>query len=310
MARPGVRTTSAAKTAPPPPPVEEKKQEVVTTANNVVAAGIANRMAKAAGQGALETMGAKDFAIPFLKVLDKGSPIVIEASDQYVEGAKAGMLYNTVTKELFDGKEGVIVIPCGFKSVILEWESTEPGSGFIAEHPASSDIKVKSGGSIQEQAGGAKRFVMPNGHCLQDANNYYCVLVKEDGDTEHVIISMTGSNLGVSRLWNSMMSNRKMVVNGRRMTAPTFGVQYLMKTAAASDGQFHWHVFAPEDAGLIDDGNLLDITESFYETVTAGKVKGNYSSNTADAGPSKDAAGSDGNRDHIPDLGDDEIPYT
>jgi hypothetical protein len=312
-----------ARQAPAPEPEEEEEEASAAKGKQVaktekapensslaVASSVAARMAKAAGQGATESMGAKDYAIPFLKVLDKGSPIVIEGSDEYVEGAKAGMLFNTVTKELFP-KTGAIVIPCGFKSVILEWESTEPGSGFVGEHLASSDIKTKSGGSLQEMPGGAKRFVMPNGHCLQDANNYYCILVKENGDTEPVIISMTGSNLTVSRLWNSMMANRKMMVNGRRMTAPSFGVQYLMKSKPMTDGKYHWHVFDPEDAGLVDDGGLLDVTESFYETVTAGKVKGNYNSTGGvDASPSKDAASNDGNRDHIPELGEgDDIPY-
>jgi hypothetical protein len=109
------------------------------------------------------------------------------------------------------------------------------------------------------------------------------------------------------------MANRKMVVNGRRMTAPTFGVQYLMKSRPMTDGKFHWHCFDPEDAGLIEDGNLLDVTESFYETVTKGNVKGNYgSTGGVDAAPAKDkdVAAGDGNRDHIPDLGEDEIPYT
>lgn len=316
--RPAGKTAAPAKTAAKPAPkaapVQEEEEEETEnlpaesqSSEVTVAKNLSERFASAAGKGATETMGAKDYAIPFIKILDKSSQETIEGSDKYIEGARPGMIFNTVTKEIFDGKEGIVVVPCGFKSVVLEWESTEPGSGFIAEHPASSDIKIKSAAQLKETAGGGKRLVIPsNGHCLQDANNYFVMMVKEDGDITHAIISMTGSNLTQARLWNSMMSDRKMVINNQRMKAPTYGVQYQMTSAAKTDGKFHWHVWNIVDAGLIDDEELFDRAESFYETVNEGLVKGNYQS-TAQEAPVADPAGGDSNQDHIDD--DDKLPY-
>ena len=57
-------------------------------------------------------MGSEDFALPFLRVLGQLSPETNKRDAKYVEGAEPGMIFNTVTKQLYDGEEGVSVIPC------------------------------------------------------------------------------------------------------------------------------------------------------------------------------------------------------
>jgi len=71
--------------------------------------------------GGMDGMGQGDFAMPFLRVLGQLSPEVNERDAKYVEGAKAGMIFNTVTKQAYDGVEGVNVIPCGYKREYVEW---------------------------------------------------------------------------------------------------------------------------------------------------------------------------------------------
>ena len=46
---------------------------------------------------------------------------------KYVEGAKPGMIYNTVTSECFDGKKGIKVIPCYYKKDFPEWSDRGDG---------------------------------------------------------------------------------------------------------------------------------------------------------------------------------------
>ena len=45
----------------------------------------------------------EDLALPFLKVLMPLSPEVNKKDGKYVEGSGPGMIFNTVTKELYDG---------------------------------------------------------------------------------------------------------------------------------------------------------------------------------------------------------------
>ena len=58
----------------------------------------------------LENMAQEDLALPFLKVLSQLSPEL-----ESVEGAKAGMIFNTVTSKADDGVAGLMVIPCAYE---------------------------------------------------------------------------------------------------------------------------------------------------------------------------------------------------
>ena len=63
--------------------------------------------------GGMEGMGSGDFAMPFLRVLGQLSPEVNKRDAKYVEGAEPGMIFNTVTRQTYDGETGVNLVPCG-----------------------------------------------------------------------------------------------------------------------------------------------------------------------------------------------------
>ncbi len=50
----------------------------------------------------LENIEKTDLALPFLKLLQSGSDETKKKHAKYVEGAEAGMFYNTVTKKLYN----------------------------------------------------------------------------------------------------------------------------------------------------------------------------------------------------------------
>jgi len=62
-----------------------------------------------------DNMTQDDLALPFVRILGQLSPQVTAGDAKYIEDAKPGMIYNTVTSELYDGKKGVKVIPCYYK---------------------------------------------------------------------------------------------------------------------------------------------------------------------------------------------------
>ena len=80
--------------------VAKKKSAALSVLNDM--------FAEDAGAG-LSELGSEDLAIPFLKPLQKMSPEL-----DSLEGAKAGDIYNTVTKEIVKGSEGVRVINCAY----------------------------------------------------------------------------------------------------------------------------------------------------------------------------------------------------
>ena len=76
-----------------------------------------------------ENMTQEDMALPFVRILGQLSPQVTDGDAKYIEGAKPGMIYNTVTSELYDGKKGIKVIPCYYKKDYPEWSDRGDGPG-------------------------------------------------------------------------------------------------------------------------------------------------------------------------------------
>ena len=83
---------------------------------NAVAVMSADMFASDAGVG-VDDLGSEDLAIPFIKILQKMSDEFDELDD-----AKAGDIYNTVTKEIAHGKDGIQVINCAYTLQYIEWE--------------------------------------------------------------------------------------------------------------------------------------------------------------------------------------------
>ena len=150
---------------------------------------------------AIGEMGAEDFALPFLRVLGQLSPETNKRDAKYVEGAEPGMIFNTVTKQTYDGEKGLNIIPCGYKREYVEWSDRGEGtSAPVAIHPVSSGI-------IKEATRGADwKDRLPNGNYLENTASYF-VLTE---DLQTALISMKSTQLKVSRSWNSMMNSIKL----------------------------------------------------------------------------------------------------
>ena len=69
------------------------------------------------------------------------SPEVQKGDAKFIKGASAGDLFNTVTQQVWDGEDGVVVIPW-YTVKYLEFGLREAGGGFFGELDANSpDIK-------------------------------------------------------------------------------------------------------------------------------------------------------------------------
>jgi len=76
-----------------------------------------------AGVG-LENMGQEDLALPFLKILSGMSK---ELDD--LEEARKGDIYNTVSGQVYKGKEGIKIIPVAYQRRFIQWAPLGEGTG-------------------------------------------------------------------------------------------------------------------------------------------------------------------------------------
>ena len=84
-----------------------------------------------AGKG-LQNISNDDVTIPRLAIIQSGSPQRKKKDEKYIEGSDEGMIFNTVTNELY--KDSLEVIPCGYRKTYVEWVPREKGGGLVAVH--------------------------------------------------------------------------------------------------------------------------------------------------------------------------------
>ena len=210
-----------------------------------------------------ENVKQDSMALPILKLLQNGSGEAQKRNQNYVEGAEPGMLFNTVTKRLYDGAKGIHVIPCHYKLEYQEWSDFGTGSGRPEKiYPDTSDIKSKT----TEDPSGKDR--LPNGNYILTVGNHFVLIV--DGDVaETALISMSSSQGKVSRKWNSMMMS--IVLEGQKgtYTPPSFSHIYKLTTVLNSGKGNQWYGYNVSKVGPVTDEKIYARAKSFYESLAS-----------------------------------------
>ena len=214
--------------------------------------------------GGMDQMGQGDFAMPFLRVLGQLSPEVNERDAKYVSGAKAGMIFNTVTKQAYDGVEGVNVIPCGYKREYVEWSDRGEGtSAPVAIHSVASGI-------INDATRGADyKDRLPSGNYLENTASYFVMLP----DMQQALITMKSTQLKVSRSWNSMMNSIKLQGKNGLFTPAAYSHVYKLSTVQQSNDKGTWFGWNIEKVGPVQDKNLYEAAKQFASSVSNVEVK-------------------------------------
>lgn len=218
----------------------------------------------------LENMDQQDLALPFLRILGQLSPQVNKRDSKYVEGAEPGMIYNTVTGELYDGEKGINVIPAYYKREYVEWQDRGEGAGApVGVHAATSAI-------IQEanrDSMGKDR--LKNGNYLENTASYFVMVCKEDS-AETALITMKSTQLKVSRTWNSMMSGLKLQGKNGLYTPPMCSHVYNLKTVQQSNDKGTWFGWIVSKVGPVQNKNLYEQAKGFAESIKKGDIQAKH----------------------------------
>ena len=208
-------------------------------------------------------MDTDDYALPFLRVLGQLSPECNKRDAKYVDGAEPGMIFNTVTKQLYDGEAGVNVIPCYYKREYVEWSDRGEGtSAPVAIHSVDSGI-------IKDATRDASyKDRLPNGNYLENTASYFVTI--DDGTS--ALISMKSTQLKVSRNWNSMMNSIKLKGKNGMFTPAMYSHVYNLKTVQQSNDKGTWFGWTVEKVGPVQDKDLYEAAKSFASSVNKGDV--------------------------------------
>ena len=219
-----------------------------------------------------DNVDSKSLALPFLKVLGQLSPQVTQGDSNFIPDAKAGMIYNTVTDELYDGHKGITVIPCYYKLEYIEWKDRDKGAvAPVNVYPSDSDIMTKT------TRGDDGKDRLQNGNYIEETASHYVMVVEPD-KTSTALITMKSTQRKKSKKWNSMMmSLRQQRKNGKGFFKPApFTQQYLLATVLEKNNMGSWFGWEISHVGAVQNDEVLKAAFDFYESCKKGSVRVNH----------------------------------
>jgi hypothetical protein len=223
-----------------------------------------------------ENTDQSDFTIPFLALLQSNSPQVEESDPNYIDGAVKGMMMNTATKQLFDGKKGVTFVPCLTQHVFVEWKNRElDGGGFIAIHECDSDVVKKAVSESTEF--GKYKVPMAEGHDHDLVETFYIYGMLVDVDAKEIIspcmVAFTSTKIKVYKGVTSMLRQ----IKGR---PPLYAFQLQITTVPDKNAKGPFHNFKIEPANgdavsslMPPDHPFLLAAKEFKDQISQGMVK-------------------------------------
>lgn len=234
-----------------------------------------------AGAG-LEGADRDSFAIPFLGILQTNSPQC--DTETGIEGAKAGMLINTVTNDLYG--DGVIIVPCAFQRRWVRWGAREAGGGFKGEMTTSVANDLRASGAVKELD---NRLYFPEqdgsinpkrSDRLSDVRNHYVLIVAEGGAIGvPAVFALASTGIRVSKNFLSRIESQKITLpDGKLASAPSFAFMYKVTTVKRSNESGTWYQAEINPTGQTLAGVYAQ-ARAFHAQVAAGAVTAAHESN-------------------------------
>lgn len=192
----------------------------------------------------------EDITIPRLGIIQSQSP-EIDADDpaKYIEGAKVGQIFNTLTREVYDR---IIVVDTFFRKEFAVFVKRTAGGGFRGSYPTQ-----------KEAVAAVESSDKPMDLEIIETGLHFCVAVNPDTKAiiGEVVIPMTITKLKVSRAWNSMIVMQR---------ADRFAGMWALTTKKEKNDKGTFYNFAVSPAGWVTP-EIYAYAKVIYEAVSSGK---------------------------------------
>ena len=202
------------------------------------------------GRGS-EQVDTTDITIPRIEIVQSLSKARKKNDPGFIEGAEEGMLYNSVTRELYGFS--LQIVPIYFMKEYLLWRDQKLGGGFGGAY-----------GTEAEALADAQTREKPEEWEAVLTHQHFCLILHEDGRSEEAVVSMSKSKLKVSRKFNSLVR-----VNG----GDRFSRSYTLCGVADqnSQGQDYFNVAFATKQGFVTEP-VFRHAEKVYELIARGGV--------------------------------------
>lgn len=257
-----------AKTAQKPAPAPAKGSQLTTPKNSpVVVSSEAPAYIRQDTQRGSENVGMQDLVIPRLEIVQGLSPAVKRGDPGFIQGAVAGHIINSVTRQLYG--ESAMVVPVHFSVQYLVWRKRK-----YIDPRTNKEVNTEGGffGAFPDSMAADARMkeaIASEGHDpasieVIDTPQHLCLLLNpETGSYDEIMVSMPRTKAKVSRQWNSMIK----LAGGDRFSRVYKLSADFTKNAKGDFYNFHVDLlgFPAED--------LYRKAEELYKVVAAGERK-------------------------------------
>lgn len=168
--------------------VAERQTTAVATAQDVP-----DYIRQSQGRGS-ENVEMQDLVIPRIELVQALSQCLEEGSADYIESAKPGMFYNSVTRELYGSS--VFVCPVFFKKQYLVWKDRKKGGGFGGAFDTLQEANERIAQETEDQD--AWEAVETHQQIVLAVNT-------DTHETSEAVLSCARTKQKVSRQWNSLI---------------------------------------------------------------------------------------------------------
>jgi hypothetical protein len=238
-----------------------------------VSESLADLFSQDAGEGIAKGAGA--YAIPFITILQKGSPQVSKQNAKYIKGAEVGSIMNTVTGDIYPGMAeddepgGILFVPCGYQKQCVRWKSRDSGGGLVAHYAENDPIlrtfEKNERGQMVDKA---------SGDLIIDTAYHLGLVLHETGFPEFACISMASTQMKKSRQWNTIMRRiMKKDKSGRIFNPPSYSHVYRLTTIGETKDSYDWAGWLIVSEGDVQDVELYKMAREFAKQIDAGEVR-------------------------------------
>lgn len=212
------------------------------------------------GNRGSENVEMEDLVIPRIDLAQALSPVVIKSKPEYIDGAMPGMMFNSVTRELYG--EEIHIVPVLFKKDYIVWRDRQEGGGYRGAFDTELDA-AKERDKLDQEAG--KKV-----HEVMDTAQHIVYIVRNDGTYEEAVLSMSRSKMKVSRNFNSIIR----LAGGDR-----FSRMYKVVVVPESNDKGDFFNLSIRAAGFPSEA-VYKQAEKLYEDIKSGSI--NVSADTSD----------------------------
>lgn len=189
-----------------------------------------------------------DLVIPRLSIIQAISPELDENDPAHIEGAKNGMMFNTLTRKLYSE---ILVIPVMYEKKYLLWRDRKKGGGFGGQY----DTEQEANAAIDDMED-------PDAWEVADTPTHLCLVVS-DGKPFEIAVPMPKSKAKISRQFNSTI---------RLFGGPRFSRVYKISVVDDKNNAGEkFKNFRIDPAGFPNQ-ELFKLAEKLYTDLSTGAV--------------------------------------